>query len=57
VVAAHLMANGHHDDAKRYWLMVVDGKNTNDRWRVIALSILRDRYRHEPGSRTGPREI
>ena len=57
VVAAHLMANGHRDLAKRFWLVVSDRQHTNLWWRVIALSILRERYRNESGSPTGPREI
>jgi tetratricopeptide (TPR) repeat protein len=44
VVAAHLMANGRQNDAKRFWVMVSDRQNTNAWWRVFALSTLRDRY-------------
>jgi tetratricopeptide (TPR) repeat protein len=56
-VAARLTASGHLDLAKRYWLTVSKARNTNFWWRVIALSILRDRYRSGPGDQSGPREV
>ena len=57
VVAAHLMANARPDEAKKYWLIVADRQNTNAWWRVIALSILRERYAQKTGGQTLPREI
>ena len=57
VIAAHLMANGRPDEAKRYWLMVSDRGNTNVWWRIFALSTLRDRYAKEAAAAKLPPEI
>jgi len=57
VIAAHLTANNRLEEAKRFWLMVADEKQTRFWWRVIALSILRERYPRDPGGRTRPEEI
>jgi tetratricopeptide (TPR) repeat protein len=57
VVAAHLMANGREDDAKRYWTVVSARDNPNAWWRVFALATLRDRYSKEPDSKKRPRAI
>lgn len=43
-VAAHLTAAGRLDDARRYWTMVAQGRDSNYWWQTFALSTLRNRY-------------
>ena len=57
VVAAYLTASKRLDEAKRFWVMVSEGEQTNF-WRsVVALSTLRERYSANAGGRTWPREL
>jgi hypothetical protein len=43
-VAAHLAAAGRVDEARRYWAMVAQGRDSNYWWQTFALSTLRNRY-------------
>jgi tetratricopeptide (TPR) repeat protein len=54
LVAARLTANGHLAEAKPYWLMTAASGQSNYWWRVIALSILRERYPGDPTAKVPP---
>ena len=56
VVAPRLTASNRFDEAKRFWLIVSEGKRTNFWWRVFAMSTL-SRYSQPPGGQTKPREV
>lgn len=51
-VAAHLTAAGRLDEARRYWAMVADGKQSNYWWQSFAMATLHDRYPKDAGGRS-----
>ena len=57
VVAARLTASKRLDEAKRFWVILSEGKQTNFWWRIFAISTLRERYSQHPGGQTSPREV
>ena len=57
IVAAHLTAANRLPNAKRYWELVANARDTNYWWRVLALSALRELNFQPTEKSPKPREV